>query len=394
MTVRGTENFEGVLPGKAGCFSKRRVVGSVSDVERSTDWLVRIKPIKTYGWEYQVEVWGWPLPVDRRIRASLLGKVHYYRRILERILNKNAWTIGQGLQGSKASKELIKAVEELPGPREVNALTLGKLEERKNQNSELERSEECNGNTGGIVNKDPNPTETNKVINDQAEEDRENAKELKSNGENQIVPAETIGSQTVSNNRSIETEWLARKPQPRTEFDEASSTTELLVLWMKYVYYTRTQEGLNDQLPKLGRRRCLCGKSQMSFPHWPPTSQNEAEVQLQMCFEERNSHRKYLAHCWWSFINDIANMEPWIGREPQQRYKDGREEILRRCPAVAEEQRMVTRLPRRPRGWRCNNYCEVTLKERRCSCLCHCKQHRDQCPTDMDKHTLVSIQFL
>jgi hypothetical protein len=37
MTVRGTENFERVLPGKAGCFSKRRVVRSVSDVEESTD---------------------------------------------------------------------------------------------------------------------------------------------------------------------------------------------------------------------------------------------------------------------------------------------------------------------------------------------------------------------
>ena len=211
----------------------------------------------------------------------------------------------------------------------------------------------------------------------QVKEDREDAKELKSDGENQIAPAETIESQTV---RSTETEWLAREPQPRTEFDEASSTTELLVLWMKYVYYTRTQDGLYDQLPKLGKRRCLCGKSQLSFPHWPPTSQHEAEVQLQMCFEEGNRRRKYLANCWGSFINNIANMEPWIVSEPQQRYKDGREEILRRCPTVAEEQRMVIKLPRRPRGWRCNDYCEVTLKERRCSCLCHCEQHRDQCP--------------
>ena len=124
------------------------------------------------------------------------------------------------MQGRKASKELIKAVEELPGPREVNALTLSKLEERKNQYSELEKSEERNGNTGDIVNKDPNPTETNKVNNYQAKEDREDAKELKSDGENQIAPAETIESQTVSNNRS--TERLARNPQPKIEFDEAT----------------------------------------------------------------------------------------------------------------------------------------------------------------------------
>ena len=119
---------------------------------------------------------------------------------------------------------------------------------------------------------------------------------------------------------------------------------------MKYVYYTRTQEGLYGQLPKLGKRRCLCGKSQLSFPHWPPTSQHEAEVQLQMCFEEGNRRRKYLANCWGSFINNIANMEPWIVSEPQQRYKDGREEILRRCPAVAEE--LHTPVTKLPQGWR------------------------------------------
>ena len=64
-------------------------------------------------------------------------------------------------------------------------------------------------------------------------------------------------------------------------------------------------------------------------------------------------------YCWWSFINNLANMEPWTVSEPRQRYKDGQEEILRRCPAVAEELRTVTELPRRPRGWRCNDYLRV-----------------------------------
>ena len=206
MAVRGTEDFEKVLPGKAENFSKRRDVRSVSNVEESTDWLVRIKPIKTYGWEYQVEVWGWPLPVDRKIRASLLGKVHYYRRVLERILNINAWTIGKGLQGNRPSKELIKAVEELQGPKEVEALTSGKLEVRTNQHSE-QWSEEYKGKAGRIENEDPEPTETIKVKKDQVKEDREDAKELKHDGRNQIVTAEMIESQTVVETSVISTNF-------------------------------------------------------------------------------------------------------------------------------------------------------------------------------------------
>jgi hypothetical protein len=35
-------------------------------------------------------------------------------------------------------------------------------------------------------------------------------------------------------------ETLAREQSPRIEFNEANSTRELLVLWMKYVSYTQT----------------------------------------------------------------------------------------------------------------------------------------------------------
>jgi hypothetical protein len=83
--------------------------------------------------------------------------------------------------------------------------------------------------------------QTIKVKKDQVKEDREDAEELESDGKNQIVTAEMVEPQTDSNNRSTETDWLARKPPPRTEFDEATSTKELLILWMKYVYYTQTQ---------------------------------------------------------------------------------------------------------------------------------------------------------
>jgi hypothetical protein len=158
-----------------------------------------------------------------------LGKIHYYRRVLERILNINAWTIGKGLQGNKASKELIKAVEELQRPKEVEALTSGKLEVRTNQHSE-QWSEEYKGNAGRIENEDPEPTETIKVKKDQVKEDREDAKELKRDGRNQIVTAEMIESQTVSDNRSTATGWFARKQLLSTAINEANTTRELLKL--------------------------------------------------------------------------------------------------------------------------------------------------------------------
>ena len=99
-----------------------------------------------------------------------------------------------------------------------------------------QQPEDCEGKTGRIGNEDPEPTETIEV-----NEDREDAKELEHNGRNQIVAAEIMESQSVSDDRSTETELLAREQPPRTGINEADSTRELLVLWMKYVYYTRTQ---------------------------------------------------------------------------------------------------------------------------------------------------------
>ena len=54
------------------------------------------------------------------------------------------------------------------------------------------------------------------------------------------------------------------------------STDKLFSLWMEYVRSTRAQEGLYGWLPRLGQGRCHCGRSRMSFPHWPPTSFEEA----------------------------------------------------------------------------------------------------------------------
>jgi hypothetical protein len=38
-----------------------------------------------------------------------------------------------------------------------------------------------------------------------------------------------------------------------------------------------------------------CGKSKMSFPHWPLTSLDE---EFRCCLYKHNTHRKYLTECW------------------------------------------------------------------------------------------------
>jgi hypothetical protein len=129
--------------------------------------------------------------------------------------------------------------------------------------------------------------------------------------------------------------------------------------------------------------RCRCGKGRMSFPHWPPTSFEEAVAQYEMCLEKGNRHRRYLAYSWWSFINNFATMEPWTIRKRQKRYQDGEKEIRQRCPTVTEELDKCREPPVRPKGWRCYEFCEPILKERKCSCLCHCRHHRDECPVHL-----------
>ena len=40
-------------------------------------------------------------------------------------------------------------------------------------------------------------------------------------------------------------------------------------------------------------------KGRAPYPHWPPTSHEEAEGLFDNCFSETNLYRKYLPYCWW-----------------------------------------------------------------------------------------------
>ncbi|KAN0079317.1 hypothetical protein V8E54_004531 [Elaphomyces granulatus] len=162
---------------------------------------------------------------------------------------------------------------------------------------------------------------------------------------------------------------------PRNPKKRKQQKIDLFETWMEFTYSERIKNGLYDRLPRLGRQRCNCGKSQIGYPHWPPTSFEEATAQFEYRLRDKNVHKKYLTHCWWAFCNNMAAQHPRNETEGQLIYRKQAEEIERRCPSLREELIQEEKPHRRPKGWRCFEYCEPTLRKRNWSCLCFCEHH-------------------
>ena len=79
--------------------------------------------------------------------------------------------------------------------------------------------------------------------------------------------------------------------------------------WLEFVHNEKEKEGTGTYLPNV--KRCYCGKSRTSYPHWPPTTLKEAVAQLKCLIGEFKPHRMYLAHCWMtSLCIKLAAAEP------------------------------------------------------------------------------------
>jgi len=84
--------------------------------------------------------------------------------------------------------------------------------------------------------------------------------------------------------------------------------------WLEFVYANRI---LSDQYTHLGLRdngRCDCGKSSISYPHWPPSTVNEAFDQLNYLHNEHNTRRRHLAQQRRSFERAKASVhtDGWV----------------------------------------------------------------------------------
>jgi hypothetical protein len=65
---------------------------------------------------------------------------------------------------------------------------------------------------------------------------------------------------------------------------------KLVKIWFQYVYSERTQNGLHTILRITKHGECYCGKGRMSYPHWRPTSHQEAMDLVYNCFDKENTH--------------------------------------------------------------------------------------------------------
>jgi hypothetical protein len=152
----------------------------------------------------------------------------------------------------------------------------------------------------------------------------------------------------------------------------------LLDLWMEFVYSERVRNDEYELLPEMGKGNCDCGGSRMTYPHWPPTSFEEALEQFDYCMQQRNTHRRYLANSWWIFFNKLGFQET---ADKQKMCEEKAELIESNCAYFQEELvKEENRITKRPNGWRCFEYCEPKIRENAWVCLCFCEHHRDCCP--------------
>jgi len=171
-----------------------------------------------------------------------------------------------------------------------------------------------------------------------------------------------------------ELRMCASLPQTQEVKERPSRQPDPLLFesWLEFVYSARLQDGLYGKLPSTRGRKCYCNKGRMSFLHWPPTSIEEATELYGNCFDEDNTHRRYLPYCWWTFINKLATMHKWPSQNNQQRYEQLASHIQAMFPAVSVELERDRRIPVRPVGWRCNEMC-VEILEKKDSCTCFCR---------------------
>jgi len=119
-------------------------------------------------------------------------------------------------------------------------------------------------------------------------------------------------------------------------------------------------------------RRCSCNKSLTSYPHWPPTTYDEAMAQLNCLIGESYPHRIYLAECWVTSL--------------YVKMATGSEGIEHIISLIEETCQSLNKSPKQRGPYKvdCRKICEPALKAKGTAngafCLCDCSRHREECP--------------
>jgi hypothetical protein len=145
---------------------------------------------------------------------------------------------------------------------------------------------------------------------------------------------------------------------------------DLKKAWLQYVHEEKEKQGEVGPLPKA--RRCRCDKSLTSYPHWPPTTYEEAIAQLNCLIGESYPHRPYLADCW------ITSLYGKMAKG-----SEGIEDLI---SLIEENCQSFNKNPKRQGRYKvdCQKICEPVLSAKGTAngafCLCSCSRHREECP--------------
>ena|ERR1700744_3234122 len=147
--------------------------------------------------------------------------------------------------------------------------------------------------------------------------------------------------------------------------------------WLSFVRHELKQLRMSSRLPSSSA--CFCGKSWISYPHWPPSTYEESVEQFRSLLFSPRPHRPSLASCWLSFLSRTE----WAQRQRNSACDDHSSmvQLLREnCPILSSDQDS----PTQTRKWQredCDRFCQTVLRDKSSSyCLCPCYLHRDICP--------------
>src|ERR1700744_4077100 len=153
----------------------------------------------------------------------------------------------------------------------------------------------------------------------------------------------------------------------------ASSSATLLSLrrlWLSFVRSELVQEGYPSFLHRRrflylnSGHRCLCCKSSMSYPHWPPSCYEEALDQLQCIVGENVNHRGYLANCWYSWLCRRAYLDKSLPERKRFFYQNSVQLVVAQCPKLGDLE--ADSQPSHQKPARCLRYCGKDFCEQEC----------------------------
>jgi hypothetical protein len=339
--------------------------------------LVEHQSVGETNWDYQVgKALRWSKETSREKRVLGYGILNYYRPAILIMLKVG---LGKRLTRQQEKQDLVFTRSYVDDVVEV--LRKQSMEEKAEENRLEEMIQALQKLT--LPGKDSKVTEQESPEKDVDKEQgiSEVSPEAELMRKERILDVEDNGELTIATeectreNEHLEASLTA--PNQDENIQRTNAKESLFETWMEFVYSERIQEGLYGRLVKTNQGWCECGKGRMSFPHWPPTSLNEAETLFENCLNNENTHRKYLARSWWAFVARIAAVEPWKQQVKKEIYVQKEREIREACEIRFDEEITITR---RRRKADCQGICEPTLKKQKYACLCDCGHHREECP--------------